>query len=182
MREIFENEFVTTTWSGGTTSQIFIEPENSSVQNKDFDFRISSATCDLDKSEFTPYNNFTRYITPLDGNLKLVNNGNIVNLLPFEIYCFDGENKVESYGKVRDYNLIIRKGLKGEMYSKKLDENELIFKVKSKRTIIFNYESYINYEYKKDKKEFKKFSSLELIENEEIILSGNGKILICEIN
>ena len=85
MREIFENEFITSNWSGGTTSQIFIEPENASVKNKDFDFRISSATCDLDKSEFTPYNGFTRYITPLDGNLKLVNNGNIVNLLPFEI-------------------------------------------------------------------------------------------------
>lgn len=182
MKKILEEDFITTNWSGGTTSQIFIDPADSSVADKSFNYRISSATCDLDQSDFTPYSDFERYITPLNGNLKLINNGNEIKINPFEIYFFDGSDNVTSIGKVRDYNLIVRKGHKGLMYSKKLEDSSYELKAKSNKVIVFNYQAELFYEINGEKSVFDKFSALELTEGEKIVFSGKGKILVCEIN
>lgn len=182
MKKILEEEFITSNWSGGTTSQIYIDPKDSNVSEKNFDFRISSATCDLEKSEFTPYGEFTRYITPITGDLKLNNNGENINLNPYEVYCFDGGNDVISKGKVRDYNLIVRKNKKGCMYSKKIEDEEYFITAKARKVIIFNYDSEIEYKYENKSENFEKFSAIELDKNEEIKFFGSGEILICEIN
>ena len=44
--------FITSTWAGGTTTQLYLYPENGSYANRDFLFRISSATVDLEESGF----------------------------------------------------------------------------------------------------------------------------------
>jgi environmental stress-induced protein Ves len=42
-----ENQ-ITDSWSGGTTTQLAIYPENSSYQQRNFLYRISTATVDIE--------------------------------------------------------------------------------------------------------------------------------------
>ena len=181
MRKVLKNDFITTDWSGGTTSQIFIDPADSSVAEKDFDFRISSATCDLDSSSFTPYNDFNRFIIPITGELKLTVNGNEINLKPYEIYYFDGADEVISEGKVRDYNLIVRKGQKGSMYAKYLDNDRIVIDSNYRNIVIFNYDGKFTFSYRGNISEFEDFSSVVLVKNESVEIKGTGNLLICEI-
>lgn len=183
MKKILKDEFKTTEWSGGTTSQIFIDPENADVAKKDFDFRISSATCDLEKSEFTPYDEFKRYIMPLNGGLKLTSEKEFVNLEPYDIYNFDGAENIVSEGKVRDYNLIVRKNHSGRLYTHKFFNNKkFTLECDCKNLVIFNYKSNIDYNFEGEEAEFDKFSAIILEKNEKIILSGKGTVVICEIH
>ena len=41
------------TWSGGTTTEFFIFPTEASYKKKNFDFRLSTATVEVEESEFT---------------------------------------------------------------------------------------------------------------------------------
>lgn len=68
-------DFRTSTWSGGTTTELFLYPENGSYAARDFLFRISSATVDLEESDFTPLQGVERYITPLEGSFVLAHPG-----------------------------------------------------------------------------------------------------------
>ncbi|MDO5689836.1 MAG: HutD family protein [Tissierellia bacterium] len=96
----------TTDWSGGTTSEILILPEGASASKRDFQLRISTATCELEESVFSDYSGFTRFIAPIDGTLDLSVNGESVHLQPFEVFRFRGSDKVIGHSQVRDYNLI----------------------------------------------------------------------------
>lgn len=113
---ITEDELTTSIWSGGTTSEIYIYPKGSSYKALDFKWRISSATVDLDHSTFTVLPKIYRYITTLEGAMDLSHNsGELIHLNPFEIYEFSGEINTESFGKVRDFNLMMAPGCTGNM-------------------------------------------------------------------
>ncbi len=117
-RLIKENEYITTEWSGGKTTELFIYPENTRYKDFNFKFRISSATVELEKSEFTKLPHIYRFITPLDNDLKLTHdNTDYINLKPYEIYEFQGDNHTSSFGKARDFNLMLRDGAKGQLQS-----------------------------------------------------------------
>ncbi|WP_313757378.1 HutD family protein [Tissierella sp.] len=115
---IKENDHITTEWSGGKTTQLFIYPEDSNYDARNFKFRLSSATVELGKSEFTKLEGIHRFITPLNGELKLTHNHkDYINLKPFEIYEFDGGINTTSYGIVKDFNLMLGSGVRGELES-----------------------------------------------------------------
>ena len=175
MKIIKKEDFVTTNWSGGTTSELIIKPKSSVVSERNFDLRVSSATCDLDSSVFTPYNGYMRYITPLDGELKLKNGNKDILLKPYEIYYFSGSDDVVGLSKVRDFNLILKDGMDNSMYT--LDINEDLLFNAEKEVLIFNYESNAFV----DGKEFDKFSAIVLEKGEEIKLSFDKPLLVCEI-
>jgi len=103
-------------WSGGTTTQLYIWPQNANYEKRDFCFRISSATVDLEQSDFTPLNGITRYITPVFGGFTLTHpNGNPMVMTPLdEPYCFYGETPTHCIGKATDFNLML-KDTKGNM-------------------------------------------------------------------
>ena len=48
------DDYVTTNWSGGTTTQLAIAPEGAVYGDRNFLWRLSSATVELDHSDFTP--------------------------------------------------------------------------------------------------------------------------------
>ena len=60
-----ENQ-TTANWAGGTTTELFIYPENTSFVNRDFDFRISTATVEVEASTFTIFNNLNRFHMTFD--------------------------------------------------------------------------------------------------------------------
>lgn len=127
IRKLTEVDFSTSSWSGGTTTQLFIYPEDSNYGKKDFKVRISSATVELEESNFTKLEGIYRFITPLDNSLKLSHNGEtFTKLNPFEIYEFDGSLNTISFGKAKDFNLMLANGTKGELRNFSIYEDEEI--------------------------------------------------------
>jgi len=105
------NQCRTSEWSGGTTTELCIYPENSEYQERSFTWRISSATVDLETSKFTILSDYDRIIMILKGKLFL-NHGDLhsITLNELEQYKFDGNANTDSIGKVTDFNLMMRKG------------------------------------------------------------------------
>lgn len=110
--ELFTTEnFKTTTWSGGTTTELYLEPAGRSYAERDFTFRLSSATVDDEVSTFTALPGVRRVITPLDSPLEIKHGSEAgITLQPFELYHFDGGVKTTSRGKTRDFNVMYREG------------------------------------------------------------------------
>lgn len=140
--KLIKNEdFIVTEWSGGKTTQIYIYPEDASYKSINFKFRISSATVELEKSEFTKLEGVYRFITPLDKNLKLAhNNEDYMELKPFQIYEFDGGLNTTSYGTAKDFNLMLANGTKGSLSCIYIDEEYVLNEILSKNqfTIILS--------------------------------------------
>ena len=103
-------DFRTSTWSGGTTTELFLHPASGSYAQRDFQLRISSATVDLEESDFTPLPGVERYITPLQGNFTLTHPGSTPVLLgPLAApYRFSGETPTHCVGKATDFNLMLK--------------------------------------------------------------------------
>ena len=104
---------VTTRWSGGTTTEFYIDPPGSAYARRDFAVRISSATVDLEASDFTLLPDYNRIILPLKGGFTLTfpEDGNRqVTLGPLEQASFDGAWHTHSVGKAVDFNVMARKG------------------------------------------------------------------------
>lgn len=116
IRHLTAADFRTSTWSGGTTTELFLYPENGSYAARDFRFRISSATVDLDESDFTALPGVERYITPLCGSFTLTHPGAAPVELPSLAtpYCFWGDVATHCVGKATDFNLML-KGCEGMM-------------------------------------------------------------------
>ena len=106
-----KEDYVTTTWSGGTTTQLAIAPEGAVYADRDFLWRFSSAGVELEHSDFTPLPDYNRLIATLKGGLDMkVGEGERFSLVPYQLYSFDGGVPVESWGQCTDFNLMLRKG------------------------------------------------------------------------
>lgn len=119
------DEFLTSTWSGGTTTQLYIYPEDGNYGKREFQVRISSATVDVVKSEFTSLPKVKRYLMIFEGHLDLIHGVNTrVELEPYEVDEFDGGIPTVSYGKVVDFNLMLKDGADGVMETAQLEGGE----------------------------------------------------------
>lgn len=118
-------------WSGGSTTELAIFPEGANYAKREFLWRISSATVEIEKSSFTPLPGVQRIIMPLDGELKLhhLEHRELV-LNPFEQDSFPGDWQTESEGKVQDFNVMCQVGAEAnlEYFSLKPGENIHIVK------------------------------------------------------
>lgn len=95
------------TWSGGTTRQVWIFPEGSSYTDRNFKIRISTATVDVEESNFTSLPGYFRTLMVLEGELKTVHkNQHIARLKKFETDQFLGEWETKGYGRCTDFNII----------------------------------------------------------------------------
>lgn len=107
---IRKNKLKKMTWSGGTIEELFIYPENAKYENRDFIFVISTATVDIEESNFTILKNYNRIIMTLDNTLVLTHNDKEkITLSKYEPHVFYGGDKTQSYGKVNDYNFIMNR-------------------------------------------------------------------------
>jgi len=113
-------------WSGGTTTEIGIMPVGAVYAERNFLWRISTASVDLEVSDFTPLGGYRRWIATLTGNMTLTHDGGCEHVLaPFEIHTFDGGAATRSQGRCTDFNLTLRKGeADGTLYSVKLSAGQ----------------------------------------------------------
>lgn len=123
-RIIKPEEYETGVWSGGTTTQLAIYPPGASYADRNFIFRLSSATVDTEQSEFTHMPDYNRWLMIFEGSARLVHSSEReVTLNPYDCDAFDGGISTVSFGRVTDYNLMLRKGGTGSMKAIGLDEN-----------------------------------------------------------
>lgn len=103
-------------WSGGITNQLYIYPENSSYVDRDFKWRISSATVETEESTFTKLPNIQRQIMLIDGELLLKHKNHYEKKLnKFEVDSFSGDWNTTSYGNATDFNLMTNKDCIGDL-------------------------------------------------------------------
>lgn len=101
--------YVTTTWAGGKTTQFFLLPEGSDFQKRQFDLRISSATIEVEESLFSDFKGYQRCITTLDHSIVIQHNGQKKEIInPYQLHFFSGADKTVSFGRCVDFNVIYR--------------------------------------------------------------------------
>lgn len=125
---IKSNSSKTKKWSGGDTTELFISPKGSSYLNRDFDYRISTATVEVEKSVFTSLNHVSRILMVLEGKMKLTHNGEHESVLgPFDSDHFEGSWETLSEGTCIDFNLMLRNGKKGEVGVLEIEDEALSY-------------------------------------------------------
>lgn len=110
MKIIRGDQVPLSTWSGGTSKQYYIFPEKASYQEKNFLFRLSTASSTSDQeSTYTSLPEITRHLIMLEGKIQISHsNENPKTMTPYhEIDVFDGGQKTSAQGICRDFNLMI---------------------------------------------------------------------------
>ena len=106
----------TINWASGTSTEIFIHPSNGSFADRNFLFRISTATVEAEESTFTFFEGITRHLMILKGELELIHEGRYTkHLKPYDQDTFSGEWSTRSKGKVTDFNLMLKDGATGSL-------------------------------------------------------------------
>ena len=81
-----QQQYLAARWSGGTTTQLAIEPEGAVYAEREFLWRLSSAGVEQDYSEFTQLPDYNRLLAPLQGQLELsIEGGRRQVLSPLEL-------------------------------------------------------------------------------------------------
>ncbi len=101
------DDFVTSNWSGGSTTQLYISPANASYAERNFDFRISSAKVEVPESTFTALPGVNRKLMVLEGEITLNHeNEHSKTLQKYEVDTFNGDWKTTAKGTCTDFNLM----------------------------------------------------------------------------
>jgi environmental stress-induced protein Ves len=109
-----EEDFNISNWTGGKTRQLAIYPEDGNYLERTFVWRLSSATCELDESDFSKLPDYDRVLVVLKGKVVLAHKDvRVARLNELEQDRFSGAYKTKSFGKITDYNLMVRKGNEG---------------------------------------------------------------------
>lgn len=126
---IKKEDFLTTKWAGGETTQLAIYPEDAIFSEKDFLWRVSSATFTSTESKFSDFSGYQRYILPLEGKLSLFHE-RLYNreLEKYEVEYFDGSWSTFSENTLdcRDYNFIVKNGSSAKMQILKTGDEHLL--------------------------------------------------------
>lgn len=109
-----EKDYRSSEWTGGKTRELAIFPEDGNYLERRFIWRLSSATCESEESEFSRLPDFDRVLMVLEGQVVLAHEGvRMAKLGEYEQDSFDGAYKTKSFGKITDYNLMVAKGGRG---------------------------------------------------------------------
>lgn len=107
--------YLSSTWSGGRTTQLCLLPAGASYAERNFDLRISSATVEIEESVFSDLRGYSRIIAPLEGSFDLQHPDRKglqhFHLERYQLHAFDGGEKTLCRGRGRDFNVIFRHDL-----------------------------------------------------------------------
>lgn len=129
------DQFTTTDWSGGKTTQLYLYPEGAHLADRDFRFRISSASFSTDHSVFSDFTGYQRYLLPLVGQIGLAHYEKPADqaqeqsappaasllyrrsLAPYQADYFLGHWLTQSTNSLdcRDFNFIVRSGAQAQL-------------------------------------------------------------------
>ncbi len=183
---IRSEEFTTNIWSGGTTTQLYIFPENAEYSKRNFDFRISTANVLSEKSVFTSLPGISRKLMILEGEIEIFHENKYKKQLSkFETDEFSGDWKTSSVGLCIDFNLMTKGKVTGNIIAETLEENQ-IFQIKSnkKSFMIFVYILSGKIEIENHELNKSDFLVIEEIENSDLKFQSKQKseFIITEIS
>lgn len=116
IRIIRKNDSVVSTWSGGTTTQLYIYPESAVYAERNFRWRLSSAKVDVEESVFTSLPGIARILMIIEGEVFIEHQGHhSTTLKAFEKDSFSGGWTTRCVGKATDFNLMTAEGCSGSM-------------------------------------------------------------------
>lgn len=135
------SSFSTKTWSGGTTTELFIFPEGATYQARDFLFRLSTATVEVEASDFTALPGISRKIMILEGQTTLTHAQHYSKLLQkFDTDAFEGDWQTSSLGKCTDFNLMTKGSASGALRSLSIEAEQTIpYQIREKCDFFFVY-------------------------------------------
>jgi len=111
-------------WTGGTTTELSIYPKDASYSDKNFLFRISTATIETEESQFTKLPGVSRKIMILEGEIKIEHKDHYSKVLKkFDQDEFKGDWDTKSYGKAVDFNLMSSGNIKTEIEARNTLKN-----------------------------------------------------------
>lgn len=111
IRVIRPEQMETSIWSGGTTTQLGIGEGECSYGDRNFLWRLSSATVEDETSHFTSLPDYDRLILMQEGTVLLSHDEKPeIKLEPWQVHCFDGGACTVCRGRATDFNLMVRKG------------------------------------------------------------------------
>jgi len=114
----------TVNWANGTSTEIFIHPSDGSFADRNFIYRISTATVEAEESTFTFFEGITRHLMILTGELELIHEGRYTrNLKHYDQDTFSGEWNTRSRGRVTDFNLMLKGEATGSLTHYRLEAN-----------------------------------------------------------
>lgn len=143
MQILDQNHYLTNQWAGGQTTQLWIYPEQASLQNRDFQIRISSALVQQEGA-FSDFTGFNRALLILEGEGLEVSQHNEAETKAFNLtkasdtWYFSGSDTVSAKlisGDVVDFNLITAPEIKSEMSFKPLAANETL-EISASKTLL----------------------------------------------
>jgi len=119
--------FNTSNWSGGTSTQLYIYPQTADYKKRTFDFRLSTARVNIEKSEFTPLTGVSRKIMILDGQIVISHKDHYSKKLKkLDIDEFEGDWQTSSIGTCIDFNLMTTGKTKGDLSALVLKEKQAL--------------------------------------------------------
>lgn|GEM_PF-117516 len=127
-RILDHSNYLTSSWSGGTTTELISYPFGADFSSRHFLWRVSIAT--VGKSgAFTRFENIKRIVMLLKGAIHLRHEGQYeCDLLPFEQDKFNGHfrtfAKIQK-GGATNLNLMLNEGAEGEMRHYALEAGQL---------------------------------------------------------
>lgn len=113
--KIAKADLMANEWDGGKTYEYFIYPPQTNYAERNFLFRISSASIDKVPSQFTRFENYKRYLVMLDNSLEIIRNGSTERYEKHELFTFDSNDTITSSSVGNDFNLMVQKDVESEL-------------------------------------------------------------------
>jgi len=95
-------------WDGGKTFEYYLSPIDAKYSERNFDFRISSATIEKTPSNFTQFDHFHRYLVMLDNELKINRNELNESYQRATLFEFPSSDKIVSFSLGNDFNWMVK--------------------------------------------------------------------------
>ena len=115
---------MTSRWSGGTTTELYIYPPESSYGERNFDLRISTASVETATSTFTKLPGIRRHLIILDGEIQLYpENQNQRKMGKGDKIFFPGDWDMRSTGNCIDFNVMTSKKIESALDTMTIQEN-----------------------------------------------------------
>jgi environmental stress-induced protein Ves len=106
---LHKTDYVTTQWTGGSTTQMLILPRRANYAKRNFEIRISAASIEIPESNFTSLPGVLRSLVLLKGALLLSSKGKGNQLLlPGDVTNFNGKETIHCKGTGSDYNVMLK--------------------------------------------------------------------------
>ena len=148
MRHRIKKNHVTTQWSGGDSTELFIYPEDSQYKSGNYQFRLSTATVEIESSTFTPLPDVDRTLLVLEGQMDLDHEGHhSSSLSALESDNFNGSWNTKSKGTCVDFNLMCKSGTQGKIKGLSLSKgSKETINLEGKMIFIFLYKGSLSYD------------------------------------